>query len=83
MKKLAFLSAIFGCLSLCPAFANDQPRGSLMEVHSCELYAADCVVSSEATLGGVTCCAHGISAAAESVTLTSLVCKSRYWNLRR
>jgi hypothetical protein len=52
MKKLAFLSAIFGCLSLCPAFANDQPRGSLMEVHSCELYAGGCVVSSEATLGG-------------------------------
>jgi hypothetical protein len=52
MKKLAFLSAIFSCLCLYPAFANDQPRGSLMEVHSCELYAGGCVVSSEATLGG-------------------------------
>jgi hypothetical protein len=52
MKKLAFFAAISGCLSLCPAFADDQPRGSLMEVHSCELYAGGCVVSSEATLGG-------------------------------
>src|SRR5215470_915111 len=52
MKKLAFLAAISGCLSLYPAFADDQPRGSLMEVHSCELYAGGCVVSSEATLGG-------------------------------
>jgi hypothetical protein len=52
MKKLAFLSAIFACLNLYSALANDQPRGSLMEVHSCELYAGGCVVSSEATLGG-------------------------------
>ena len=52
MKKIAFLSAILGCLSLHPVFADDQPRGSLMEVHSCELYAGGCVVSSEATLGG-------------------------------
>jgi hypothetical protein len=52
MKKLALLSAIFGCLGLCPALANDHPRGSLMELHSCELYAGGCVVSSEATLAG-------------------------------
>jgi hypothetical protein len=52
MKKLAFLAAIIGCFSLYPAFADEQPRGSLMEVHSCELYAGGCVVSSEATLGG-------------------------------
>src|SRR5262245_65511741 len=52
MKKLAFLAAISSCLSLYTAFATDQPRGSLMEVHSCELYAGGCVVSSEATLGG-------------------------------
>src|SRR5215468_11071971 len=52
MKKLAFLAAISGCLSLYPTFADEQPRGSLMEVHSCELYAGGCVVSSEATLGG-------------------------------
>jgi hypothetical protein len=30
----------------------DQPRGNLVELHSCELYAGGCVVSSEATLGG-------------------------------
>src|SRR3954452_1991655 len=52
MKKSAFLSTVVGCISLLPAFATDQPRGSLMEVHSCELYAGGCVVSSEATLGG-------------------------------
>src|SRR5262245_33255439 len=50
MKKLAFIAAVLGCFSA--AFADDQPRGSLMEVHSCELYAGGCVVSSEATLGG-------------------------------
>jgi hypothetical protein len=52
MKKLAFLSVLLGCFSLYPALATEQPRGSLMEVHSCELYAGGCVVSSEATLGG-------------------------------
>src|SRR5690242_15385395 len=52
MKKLACFSMILTSLSLCAAFADDQPRGSLMEVHSCELYAGGCVVSSEATLGG-------------------------------
>lgn len=52
MKKMAFLSIVIGCFALYPAFADDQPRGSLMEVHSCELYAGGCVVSSEATLGG-------------------------------
>jgi hypothetical protein len=52
MKKMAFLAAILGCVSLHPVFADDQPRGSLMEVHSCELYAGGCVVSSESTLGG-------------------------------
>ena len=33
-------------------FASTQPRGTLLELHSCELYAGGCVVSSEATLGG-------------------------------
>jgi len=32
--------------------ATEQPRGNLLELHSCELYAGGCVVSSEATLGG-------------------------------
>lgn len=52
MKKMAFLAAMLGCISFQPVFADDQPRGSLMEVHSCELYAGGCVVSSESTLGG-------------------------------
>lgn len=34
------------------ALATDSPRGSLLELHSCELYAGGCIVSSEATLGG-------------------------------
>lgn len=33
-------------------FAADAPRGNLIELHSCELYAGGCIVSSEATLGG-------------------------------
>jgi len=32
--------------------AADEPRGNVIELHSCELYAGGCVVSSEATLGG-------------------------------
>jgi hypothetical protein len=32
--------------------AGDAPRGSLMELHSCELFAGGCVVSSEAPQGG-------------------------------
>ncbi len=34
------------------AWASEPPRGNLLELHSCELYAGGCVVSSEATLGG-------------------------------
>jgi hypothetical protein len=52
MKKMAILSMILTTLGLYSTYANEQPRGSLMEVHSCELYAGGCVVSSEATLGG-------------------------------
>src|SRR4029077_9200640 len=41
------------CCILCrPAVAQNEPRGSVLELHSCELYAGGCVVSSEATLGG-------------------------------
>ncbi len=32
--------------------AATEPRGSMLELHSCELYAGGCVVSSEATQGG-------------------------------
>ena len=33
-------------------FAGEAPRGNLLELHSCELYAGGCTVSSEATQGG-------------------------------
>lgn len=47
MKKLAFV--LIGALGFAatPLVAADAPRGSVMEVHSCELYAGGCVVSSE------------------------------------
>src|SRR5690349_19885228 len=51
MRKLALLLAGIS-LPFTGAFAAGEPRGILMEVHSCELFAGGCVVSSEATLGG-------------------------------
>ena len=50
MKRLALL-AVFS-LALSRTFAADTPRGSLLELHSCELYAGGCVISSESTLNG-------------------------------
>jgi len=52
MKKLALLLMALECLVMNQSFASDEPRGALIELHSCELYAGGCVVSSEATLGG-------------------------------
>jgi hypothetical protein len=50
------ISALLLCGLACSVgpnlFASGQPRGTLLELHSCELYAGGCVVSSEATLGG-------------------------------
>lgn len=52
MKKSALLfSAILG-LAASAAFAADAPHGSLMELHSCEVYAGPCVVSSESPQEG-------------------------------
>src|SRR2546423_4728097 len=51
MKKLALLQMIVG-LAFVNAWAGNAPRGSLLELHSCELYAGGCVVSSQATLDG-------------------------------
>jgi uncharacterized protein DUF1326 len=45
------LTGILG-LALNPALAGDAPRGSLLELHSCELYAGGCTVSSEAPQDG-------------------------------
>jgi hypothetical protein len=53
MKRIAFILLALGSLTVGRALAVDhQPRGSVLELHSCELYAGGCVVSSEATLGG-------------------------------
>ncbi|HYV26819.1 MAG TPA: DUF1326 domain-containing protein [Candidatus Eisenbacteria bacterium] len=52
MKKPVLLMMVLGSLGLSQIYASDQPRGTLVELHSCELYAGGCTVSSEATLGG-------------------------------
>jgi hypothetical protein len=49
--KLTVASVLCSSLSL-SASNGDQPRANLLELHSCEVYAGGCVVSSEATLGG-------------------------------
>jgi hypothetical protein len=51
MKKLTFLIGL-GWLSASTVFGGQPPRGTLLELHSCELYAGGCVVSSQATLEG-------------------------------
>ena len=52
MKTVSLLLAGLACLLSHNVSAADQPRGNLLELHSCELYAGGCIVSSEATLGG-------------------------------
>ena len=52
MKRIIFFLTGFLGLALPHAFAGAAPRGSLLELHSCEVYAGGCVVSSEATQGG-------------------------------
>lgn len=52
MKTLALVLTVASSAWLAPAFGADQPRGSLLELHSCELFAGGCVVSSEAPLDG-------------------------------
>ena len=47
MKRSLLLSLSAACLAATTSFASDQPRGSLLELHSCELYAGGCIVSSE------------------------------------
>jgi hypothetical protein len=50
MKKL--MLAFVGLVFVTSRVDAEQPRGNVVELHSCELYAGGCVVSSEATLGG-------------------------------
>src|SRR5438270_6285286 len=52
MKLLAFAFAALSCFICRQTLAETQPSGSVLELHSCELYAGGCIVSSEATLGG-------------------------------
>ncbi len=52
MKELALILTGLVGLSLNPALAADQPQGSLLEIHSCEVYAGPCVVSSESPQEG-------------------------------
>jgi hypothetical protein len=52
MKFFAFLLTSLCCLLCRQTLAGGQPRGSVLELHSCEVYAGGCIVSSEATLGG-------------------------------
>src|SRR5437879_902820 len=53
MKKSIFSSiALASGLALTSGLAGDTPRGNLLELHSCELFAGGCVVSSQATRDG-------------------------------
>src|SRR5438552_12132242 len=52
MKLLAFAFAALTCFVCRQTLAETQPSGSVLELHSCELYAGGCIVSSEATQGG-------------------------------
>jgi hypothetical protein len=52
MRKSVLIVTGFAALSLTTLFAADQPRGQLLELHSCELYAGGCTVSSEEPLDG-------------------------------
>jgi hypothetical protein len=52
MKFLALLLTGLSCFLCRQSLAATQPQGSLLELHSCQLYAGGCIVSSESTLGG-------------------------------
>ena len=54
MKKLSLLfTGILGfTVTATATFAADAPHGSLMEIHSCEVYAGPCTVSAEAPQEG-------------------------------
>lgn len=52
MKTVALLLTALVASFACSATANEAPRGTLLELHSCQLYAGGCIVSGEATLCG-------------------------------
>jgi hypothetical protein len=52
MNKVALLLTGLACFVARETMAAEPPRGSVLELHSCELFAGGCIVSSEATLDG-------------------------------
>ena len=52
MKRCHYLLAGLTGFVFTTAMAADTPRGDLLELHSCEVYAGGCVVSSEAMQSG-------------------------------
>ncbi len=52
MKRLSYCLMALSWLGAQQLWAGNEPHGTLLELHSCELYAGGCVVSSEATQRG-------------------------------
>jgi len=52
MKRAGYYLIGLSWLAVPYLWAGSVPRGSMLELHSCELYAGGCVVSSEATQRG-------------------------------
>lgn len=52
MRKSILFLIVLTSLACARGAAAEAPRGRLLELHSCELYAGGCIVSSEAPLGG-------------------------------
>ncbi len=52
MRPVVLLSVGLAGLLQNLVFAEGQPQGTVLELHSCELYAGGCIVSSEAVQGG-------------------------------
>jgi hypothetical protein len=51
-KKLVIFCFGLSWLATKGATGGDEPQGRLLELHSCEVYAGACMVSSESTTGG-------------------------------
>jgi hypothetical protein len=51
-KELVTLFTSLSWLAVNGATGGEEPQGRLIELHSCEVYAGACMVSSQATLGG-------------------------------
>ena len=52
MKKFTLLLIALTSFLSANLYAASQPRGTLLELHSCELYAGGCIVSSEEPMDG-------------------------------